>query len=237
MTTKNTTLFISDLHLDPTEPKIANTFFYFLEHIAPDADALYILGDFFESYIGDDDHDPFIETMIIALSHLTQNGLPVFFLPGNRDFLIGKEFAKRAGITLIVDPTVITLYGEKILLLHGDSLCTADRSHQRFRKIVNNKLVQLLFLSLPLSYRKKIANKLRGNSQQGNRYKSPEIMDVSPGVVDETLARYHVKKMIHGHTHHSLISEKRIVLDAWHEHGNYLCVGIDGSVRLIEIAH
>lgn len=238
MTTQNThhsTLFISDLHLDPNETRITNTFFYFLEHIAPAADALYILGDFFESYVGDDDPDSFIELIIRALSRLTATGLPVFFMHGNRDFLIGKQFEKRSGVILISDPHCITLCHQKILLMHGDSLCADDKAHQRFRKITRSTLAQTIFSYLPLSFRQKLAKQLRDKSQQYNQTKSKAIMDVNQTAVAHALEKHHAAKLIHGHTHRPMISDNRIVLDAWHDHGNYLQINQTGEVALINI--
>ncbi|OGT45577.1 MAG: UDP-2,3-diacylglucosamine diphosphatase [Gammaproteobacteria bacterium RIFCSPHIGHO2_12_FULL_38_11] len=229
------TLFISDLHLDASQPQINNTFFYFLEHIAPTADALYILGDLFELAIGDDDNTVFTQSIIRALSRIIEKGVPVFLMHGNRDFLIGKSFATRSGVTLISDPTVIELNNQKILLMHGDSLCTQDKSHQRFRKITHNKIIQKLFLSLPLSFRRKIANQMRKESVQYNSKKSAEIMDVTESAVDAAIKKYHASKLIHGHTHKPHLGEKRIVLDAWHNHGNYLQVDHDGKMILINI--
>jgi len=221
-------LFISDLHLDPNQPSITHTFFYFLERIAPTADALYILGDFFESYIGDDEYSDFLDSIINRLHRATQSGLPIFFMHGNRDFLVGKKFAKRTGMTLISDPTNITLYNQKIVLMHGDSLCTDDKNHQRFRKIAHNKFYQKIFLSLPLSFRQTCANKLREKSMQQNKIKPAEIMDVNQTAVNDVLKKYNAEKIIHGHTHRPMISENRIVLGAWHERGNYLRVDENG---------
>ena len=229
------TLFISDLHLSATEPQITNTFFYFLDHIAIDADALYILGDFFESYIGDDDHNAFVTSITNALAHFTRSGIPVFIMHGNRDFLIGKLFEKNAGVVLIPDPTVITLYDQKILLMHGDSLCTDDKSHQRFRKITRNSIIQKIFLSLPISFRQKFTTQLRDESIQQNQTKSVTIMDVNENTVNKALKASRAEKIIHGHTHRPMLSEKRIVLDAWHDHGNYLKVSRDGKMALIDI--
>lgn len=237
MTTKNHTLFISDLHLDANDSPATNTFFYFLDHIAPAADALYILGDFFESYIGDDHKTPFSQLIICALSKLADKNLPIFLMHGNRDFLIGKKFAERAGVTLIPDPYCVTLYNQKILLLHGDSLCTKDKGHQRFRRITRNWLVQKIFLSLPLSFRQRFANELRDKSMENNKMKSAEIMDVSDEAVSDALKKYPVAKMIHGHTHRPMISDTRIVLDAWHEHGNYLRMDCDGNMELVDIQY
>lgn len=234
---KHVTLFISDLHLDPTEPQITNTFFYFLDHIARDADALYILGDFFESYIGDDDNDPFILTITRGLHRLAQLGTPIFVMHGNRDFLMGLGFEKQSSTTLIPDPSMISLYGKKFLLLHGDSLCTNDKSHQRFRKITRYRFIQKIFLSLPLSFRKKFAGQLRSGSMQQNQKKSAQIMDVTETAVTQALHKNKVQQLIHGHTHRPMISDKRIVLDAWHNHGNYLQIDRDGNVELINIPH
>lgn len=237
MTTQNTTLFISDLHLDSQEPRIINTFFYFLEHIAPEANALYILGDFFESYVGDDDQNELTKNIITALSKLTDKGVPTFLMHGNRDFLIGDDFAKQSGITLIPDPSSVTLYDKSVLLMHGDSLCTSDKSHQRFRKIIHNAFFQKLFLLLPLARRKKIADQLRQKSKQGNRYKTAEIMDVSENAIIDTLKKYQADLIIHGHTHRPMISKNRIVLDAWHDQGNYLRIDENWHTELINIAH
>lgn len=235
MTIQNSTLFISDLHLDPQETATTNTFFYFLEHIAPAADALYILGDLFESYVGDDDYDLFKESIIRVLAKLTNHGVPVYVMLGNRDFLIGKKFAQRAGITLIPDPFVITLNNQRILLMHGDSLCTDDKSHQRYRKITRNSVVQKIFLTLPLFFRQKLAKQLREESQRYNQAKSKKIMDVNQDAVNCALEKNNAMRLIHGHTHKPLLSEKRIVLDAWHNHGNYLQVNQDGTMALITI--
>lgn len=229
------TLFISDLHLNAKEPAITNTFFYFLDHIATQADALYILGDFFETYIGDDDPAPFIETIAKALANFTKSGKPVFLMHGNRDFLIGKSFEKKSGVVLIADPTIITLYDQKILLMHGDSLCTDDKGHQRFRKITRNKLIQKIFLFLPISFRQKLANELREESMQQYQKKSSTMMDVNQNAVNAVIKKCQVTRLIHGHTHKPMLSEKRIVLDAWHNHGNYLKVTQDGKMELIDI--
>ncbi len=230
---KSHTLFISDLHLCPQETHITHAFLDFLENTAPAADALYILGDFFESYVGDDNRTDFINSIIEALAKLTKTGLPVFLMHGNRDFLIGKQFAAASGVTLIPDPTIITLYNQKLLLMHGDSLCTEDKKHQRFRKITGYKLVQKLFLLLPLSFRLKFAHDLREHSMQENRYKNVEIMDVSQKEVDRVIKKYHADKLIHGHTHRPMISEKRIVLGSWETQGNYLAIDKQGTIQSI----
>jgi len=231
----NKTLFISDLHLDPNQPNITNTFFYFLDHIARGADALYILGDFFESYIGDDDNNEFVKTLMGALKRATGLGLPIFFMHGNRDFLMGKKFEEKTGVTLIPDPCVVTIYNKKLLLMHGDNLCTDDKSHQRFRKIIRNKIIQTIFLSLPLSFRQRLATQLRKESKAYNQEKTAEIMDVNENAVTNALQKNNVTTLIHGHTHRPMMTEKRIVLGAWHEQGNYVQINENGDLQFIEI--
>jgi UDP-2,3-diacylglucosamine hydrolase len=225
--------FISDLHLSAQEPHITAAFLRFLKHIAPTGDALYILGDFFESYIGDDDNDPYVASIADALLQLAQTGLPIYLMHGNRDFLIGNTFAKTAGVTLIPDPTIITIANQPLLLMHGDSLCTLDKNHQRFRKITRNKIIQTLFLWLPLSFRKKLAADLRTESMKENHYKSAEIMDVSENAVDQAIQQYQADKLIHGHTHRPMITNKRIVLGSWEKQGNYLKIDEQGNIEAV----
>ena len=231
------TLFISDLHLDPNHPKITNTFFYFLEHIAVNADALYILGDFFEVYVGDDEKNTFKQSLINALSRLKESGVSIFLMAGNRDFLIGQDFTTQAGIVLLPDPTVITLAHQKIVLMHGDNLCTDDKSYQRFRKLVRSTIFQKLFLLLPLSFRQKLANKMRQKSRDYSAHKPISIMDVSEKTVAEVIKKYNADKLIHGHTHKPQVGAERIVLDAWHEQGNYFSIDENGKMEMINIPH
>lgn len=234
---KNKTLFISDLHLDPNQPHITNTFYYFLDHIARESDALYILGDFFESYVGDDDTSEFVTLIQNALKRATGLGLPIYFMHGNRDFLIGERFKEKTGVMLLPDPSVVTIYNQSLLLMHGDSLCTDDKSHQRFRKIVNHPITQKIFLWLPLSFRKKLANQLRMESKQYNQAKPKAIMDVNENAVKIALNTHAASRLIHGHTHRPMISENRIVLDAWHDHGSYLQMDCDGQFEIITVPH
>ena len=232
------TLFISDLHLCASQPKITENFFYFLEHIAIKADALYILGDFFEYYVGDDDNSPFLQSIIAVLAKASDQGLPIFLMRGNRDFLMNKRFAKRAHVTLLRDPTVITLYQQRTLLMHGDSLCTLDRAHQRFRKLTNNRLARKLFLWLPLSLRQKIGNHFRWVSETRHKLQSSESMDVYEKTVLQKMKKYRTPRLIHGHTHQPAIhalpeGKERIVLAAWHDRGNYLRVSAAGNAALV----
>lgn len=237
---KNTTFFISDLHLDPSQPKIIDYFFYFLEHIASGADALYILGDFFEAYIGDDSDNAFLQSIKKALRKATDAGLAIYLMHGNRDFLIGKTFEHETGVSLMSDPICITLYDNQYLLMHGDNLCTDDKKYQRFRKIVRHPFIKKCFLKLPLSFRKKIAGELREESMKHNEMKTAEIMDVNENSVLNMLEKYRVNTLIHGHTHkpaiHFISTDKqRIVLSAWHEGGHYLEISRENGLRLMDM--
>ncbi|HEV2613175.1 MAG TPA: UDP-2,3-diacylglucosamine diphosphatase [Gammaproteobacteria bacterium] len=224
------TLFISDLHLSPENPAMTDCFVRFLKREAANADGLYILGDLFEAWIGDDVQDDFTHTVTNALKSWPK---PLYLMQGNRDFLMGEKFAQKVNATLLSDPTVIDLYGNSTLVSHGDLLCTDDVSYLRFRKIVHIKLLQKLFLYLPLSLRLKIAAKLRSKSSSHVKTLSPEIMDVTPRAVAEWLAQYGVSSIIHGHTHRPGIHFERKVLPAWHGRGGALVVNSAGSSELV----
>ncbi|HDO1355472.1 UDP-2,3-diacylglucosamine diphosphatase [Aeromonas veronii] len=224
------TLFISDIHLSAQRPDMTAALVRFLEHDAPGADALYVLGDLFEFWIGDDDPNPLHQQMADAFLALSQQNVPIYFIHGNRDFLLGQQFAKRAGMTLLGDPCVIELYGERVVLSHGDLLCTLDEGYQKFRRITQLKWLRWLFLRLPLARRQAIACKMRGQSQMENAHKSQIIMDVTPAAVDDTLRAHDCRMMIHGHTHRPAIHDftldghpaRRIVLGDWFEQGSVL---------------
>ncbi|MEE3652651.1 MULTISPECIES: UDP-2,3-diacylglucosamine diphosphatase [unclassified Brenneria] len=230
------TLFIADLHLSVHEPAITAGFLRFLRRDAVKADALYILGDLFDAWIGDDDPQPLHTTIANALQELHQQGIPCYFVHGNRDFLLGKHFARRCGLTLLPAENVLELYGRRILILHGDTLCTDDPAYQKFRRRVHNPLLQRLFLLLPLRLRLAIAEKMRSASQQANRHKAQEIMDVNPEQVIARLRHYQVKTLIHGHTHRPAIHQiavgdfnaQRAVLGAWHHQGSMIKVTEQG---------
>lgn len=230
-----TTLFISDLHLDEKEPQITELFLQFLKTQASKADALYILGDLFEVWIGDDEQSALQQTIQHALFELTRQ-VPVYFIHGNRDFLLGKQFAQAAGMTLLPEQTIIDLYGKKALIMHGDTLCTRDINYQNFRRKIRQPWIQKLFLCLPLSLRKKIASKLRQGSQQHTMHTQADIMDVTPEEVVSVMQNHQVDLLIHGHTHRANIHQEkastRIVLDAWHTHGNVLIYNKDHSFNL-----
>ncbi|AJC50255.1 UDP-2,3-diacylglucosamine hydrolase [Coxiella endosymbiont of Amblyomma americanum] len=218
------TLFISDLHLEESAYNTTTLFLQFIKERALKADALYILGDLFESWIGDDNHTDFNQRIILTLRFLISNGTPIYFMPGNRDFLIGKQFARNTGVILIEDPTIISLYNKSILLVHGDSFCTLDHKHQSYRRKITKRWIKALILSLPLILRRKLAKKLRQKSQNRNRYLSNEITDVNPEEVLYIMRKTEVELLIHGHTHRPAIHNfliknkpvKRVALGAWH---------------------
>ncbi|WP_279205057.1 UDP-2,3-diacylglucosamine diphosphatase [Obesumbacterium proteus] len=236
------TLFIADLHLSEQEPAITAGFLRFLQRDAYQADALYILGDFFEYWIGDDDPQPLHREIAAALRDLTASGVPCYFIHGNRDFLIGKRFAQECGMTLLPQETLLMLYGHRILIMHGDTLCIDDEDYQRYRRKVHNPLIQTLFLWLPLRTRLNIAAKMRDRSQMTNGDKSDAIMDVNQHAVIEALERNQAEWLIHGHTHRPAIHDismpngklaKRAVLGAWHYQGSMISVTPAG-IELIE---
>ncbi|GBO90053.1 MULTISPECIES: UDP-2,3-diacylglucosamine diphosphatase [Marinobacter] len=218
-----TTLFISDLHLEESRPDITEAFLGFLDGTASGVDQLYILGDFFEAWIGDDERTPLQEQIAAALRKLRDSGTDIFLMHGNRDFLIGEDFCKRAGATLLDDPTVIDLHGTPTLLMHGDSLCTADVEYQKFRANMRNPQWQQMILQRPLEDRQQMARQLREISMAKNQGKEEFIMDVTPEEVVKDMEAHGVQRMIHGHTHrpavHELIANglpaKRIVLGDW----------------------
>ncbi|EIQ77457.1 UDP-2,3-diacylglucosamine hydrolase [Shigella flexneri 1235-66] len=234
------TLFIADLHLCTEEPAITAGFLRFLADDARKADALYILGDLFEAWIGDDDPNPLHREMAAAIKALTDSGVPCFFIHGNRDFLIGKRFARESGMTLLPQEKVLNLYGRNVLIMHGDTLCTDDTGYQAFRAKVHQPWLQKLFLSLPLFIRQRIAAKMRAGSKAANSSKSLEIMDVNPQAVINEMEKHQVQWLIHGHTHRPAVHELtanaqpafRVVLGAWHTEGSMIKVTPD-DVELI----
>jgi UDP-2,3-diacylglucosamine hydrolase len=234
------TLFIADLHLQTEEPAITAGFLRFLQGEARHADALYILGDLFEAWIGDDDPNPLHREIAIAIKALVDSGVPCFFVHGNRDFLLGKRYARDCGMTLLAEETVLDLYGRNILIMHGDTLCTDDTGYLAFRAKVHTPWIQTLFLALPLFIRSRIAAKMRAGSKAANSSKSMTIMDVNPQAVASVMAKHQVQWLIHGHTHrpymHDLtVNDKpahRVVLGAWHTEGSMIKVTPDG-VELI----
>lgn len=227
------TLFISDLHLNESAPHITAAFERFINEHALQARALYILGDFFEAWVGDDDDSEFIRHIKSLLKRVTSHEIPVYFMRGNRDFFLGKRFCRETGMTFLPDPTVIELNGERILLTHGDYLCTDDVAHQKFRKYADNKFWRALFLMFPLKCRYWAAKTAREKSQaryarhphENGDDKKPNITDVNQTTVENWLQKFNVLTIIHGHTHRPATHEftlngksaKRIVLNAWDE--------------------
>lgn len=229
-------LLISDLHLEEERPDISRAFLHFLETRAIHADALYILGDFFEVWIGDDAMSPFQHSIAQALRHLSERGTRLYLMHGNRDFLLGKKFCQAAGCTLLPDPCVIELNGERVLLMHGDSLCTLDIGYMKLRRWLRNPISLFILRNLPLSTRQKLARKLRNESRTQTRMKASEIVDVTPDEVPRIMAEHSVRILIHGHTHrpatHSLQvngeAAQRIVLGDWDKQGWALQVDRQG---------
>lgn len=223
-------IFISDLHLSPERPVVIQAFLNFLKGKSRGAKQLYILGDFFDAWVGDDDDTPEFATVIAAIRNYQQAGTQVFFMHGNRDFLIGDRLAERAGMTLLAEPTVIELNQTPTLLLHGDSLCTRDEQYMAFRQQVRNPDWQQALLAKPLTERKTLAAQLRAASKSMNSIKADDIMDVTPAEVETVMQAHQTPLLIHGHTHrparHALTlagkPAERIVLGDWHHHGWYL---------------
>ena len=229
-------LFISDLHLDRSRPGVAAAFEHFLQSRARQSSALYILGDLFELWIGDDDDDPFSLQITDALGQLTQQGVSLYFIHGNRDFLIGEQFARRSGATLLQQHCVIDLYGEATLLMHGDTLCTQDQDYQRFRAQVRAAAWQQQVLAKSLAERRALAQQLRQQSQTMNSRKPQDIMDVTQNEVERVMREYGVRRLIHGHTHrparHRFTMDgqptERIVLGDWEQTAWCLQATADG---------
>lgn len=231
------TLFISDLHLAEERPQASGRFFRFLETEAKSADALYILGDLFEYWLGDDDLDaPIARQTAQKIKVLTESGTPAYFMHGNRDFLLAQRYADSCGMTLLEDPVVLDLYGAPTLLTHGDTLCTDDLSYQRFRRLVRQPLVRCLLRSLPLAWRRAMARSARAGSERAKVGKSIEIMDVNAEAVKEAFRRSGTLRMVHGHTHrpgrHAVTvdgsSRERWVLPDWYGEGGYLACTAQG---------
>ncbi|MBD9397882.1 UDP-2,3-diacylglucosamine diphosphatase [Pseudomonas sp. PDM11] len=229
-------LLISDLHLEEERPDISRAFLHFLDTRARQAEALYILGDFFEVWIGDDAMTPFQRGIAEALRRLSDSGTRIYLMHGNRDFLLGKAFCREAGCTLLGDPHMVTLNGEKVLLMHGDSLCTLDVGYQKMRRLLRNPLSLFILRNLPLNTRHKLARKLRSESRSQTRMKASDIVDVTPEEVQRVMAQYGVKTLIHGHTHRPAVHElqvdgqpaRRIVLGDWDKQGWALQIDENG---------
>ncbi|MCO6057421.1 UDP-2,3-diacylglucosamine diphosphatase [Pseudomonas sp. MOB-449] len=232
-------LLISDLHLEEERPDITRAFLHFLQTRAPQAEALYILGDFFEAWIGDDAMTPFQHSIAQALRKLTGGGTRIFLMHGNRDFMIGRAFCREAGCTLLPDPSLVQMNGEPVLLMHGDSLCTQDAAYMRLRRWLRNPISLFILRNLPLATRHKLARKLRKESRMQTQQKALEITDVTPTEIPRILREHGVRTLIHGHTHrpaeHALDLDgkpaRRIVLGDWDRQGWALQVDAQGFTQ------
>ncbi len=238
-----TTLFISDLHLDPERPAVTELFGAFMQKEAARADALFILGDLFEAWVGDDDPSETGAYVAARIREVADAGVPVCFIRGNRDFLLGDAFAHRAGMRILPDPAVVMLYGKPVLLMHGDLLCTGDTAYQAFRAQIRNPAWQAQFLAQPLDARLAFAAQARaasaahqGGMKQDDKTKFETLTDVAPATVDTTFAQFGIDTLIHGHTHRPAVHAlnvagricQRIVLGDWYEQGSVLRVGPNG---------
>jgi UDP-2,3-diacylglucosamine hydrolase len=229
-------LLISDLHLEEQRPDITRAFLQFLQQRARGAEALYILGDFFEVWVGDDDMSPYQHSIAAALRQLSDSGTAIYLMHGNRDFMLGQAFCQQAGCTLLRDPYLANFYGEAVLLMHGDSLCTSDIGYMRMRKLLRNPLSLWILHHLSLTKRQQLGRKLRNESKVKTRQKATEIVDVSAGEIPKIMAKYSVRRLIHGHTHrpatHALEvnghAAQRIVLGDWDQQGWALQVDANG---------
>lgn len=238
-----TTLFISDLHLDAERPAVTELFGAFMQRQAMAADALYILGDLFEAWVGDDDPSETGAYVAARIREVADAGVPVFFIRGNRDFLLGETFARRAGMRILPDPAVVMLYARPAILMHGDLLCTSDTAYQAFRAQTRQPAWQAQFLAQPLAARLAFAAQARaasaahqGGLKRDDKAQFETLTDVAPETVDATLARFGIDTLIHGHTHRPAIHDlsvggracRRIVLGDWYEQGSVLRVEPDG---------
>jgi len=223
-------VFISDLHLHPEEAPIAERFDKFIQWAASNTSVVYILGDFFHVWPGDDGLDAWSADIAARLSWLASQGVSLYYMHGNRDFLLGSQFAKLASLTVLREPTVIMLGDTKVLLMHGDAYCTHDKTHQRLRRVTRNERFPKLFLKLPFSLRNKLVNKVREHSQN-NRSKPASYMDIVPEAMLSHMQQMQVRVLIHGHTHkpglttHDYQGEQYLqyVLSDWDDNPLLMC--------------
>jgi len=215
--------FISDLHLSKNTPSVTEGFFKFLQTAAQELSHLYILGDLFEAWVGDDDNSELATSVIQKINHATRKGLEIFFIHGNRDFLCGESFAEQSNLTLLPDPFFLNFFDLKIALSHGDDFCTEDLEYIEFKKEVRSSKWQEEFLQKPLNERLSIASNMRDASQKNNSSKEVSIMDVTQAAIEDFFEEHHIDLLIHGHTHrpktHKTNTGTRIVLGDWHETG------------------
>ncbi len=223
-----TTLFISDLHLEAHQPEIGVQFLEFLASEAVEAEALYILGDLFDAWLGDDDPNPYYADMKSALRNLADADIPVKIMRGNRDFMIGQEFADDTGVTLLADPEIVELYGQRVILSHGDALCTDDAHYQQIRLMTRNPQWQAMMLTKSIEERIAFAIQARQESIERGESMTDNIMDVNQGAVEALLREHNADVLLHGHTHRPAVhgfqldgrKATRIVLGDWYEQGS-----------------
>lgn len=216
--------FISDVHLEESRPSITRAFFDYLDHLPADTTALYLLGDIFDAWLGDDDVSPFLSSIRDKLKQISDRGIALYFMHGNRDFLVGDAFAEQTGCQLLNDPCLIEHQGQRYLLSHGDVLCTDDAEYQAFRAQIRNPAMQGMLLAKPLAERREIAKQLRQQSGMANSNKAQDIMDVNAAAVTAMMNAHQVDTLIHGHTHRPAIhdlpgNKRRIALGDWHDKG------------------
>lgn len=238
-------LFVSDLHLNRDQPDTAAAFFDFLQFHVSGVPKLFLLGDIFEYWVGDDDlSDPTHQHLMRLLQQLGNSGTELFWMAGNRDFLVGEQFARQSGAVMLEDPTVMTLAERRLILCHGDALCTEDAEYMRFRQQVRNPVWQQQFLAMPLEQRRAIAQNMRNESKQRQQHKTMQIMDVSQAAVEQLFTASGTDLMIHGHTHRPALHQqstmqaepqRRYVLSDWdyqdgHQRGDWLCLHGDGGL-------
>lgn len=231
-----TTLFVSDLHLEADRPDIADQFINFLKTDVLEADDLYILGDLFEAWVGDDDPNTHYAKIKMAIRKVVDKGIPVYFMHGNRDFMIGKQFANETGIEILPDPYAVTMYGQHTLLSHGDAMCIDDTQYQRVRKMVRDPEWQKMILAKPLKERLRIAAEARRQSLEQTINMSLNIMDVNQDEVIRVIRQHQVDVLVHGHTHRPDVhtvdlgnrKAKRIVLGDWYTQGSVLSWDLRG---------
>jgi UDP-2,3-diacylglucosamine hydrolase len=230
------TLFISDLHLEAERPEIGEQFLAFLAGPAREADALYILGDLFEAWVGDDDPSPYYAGMKAAIRELAEAGVPVYFMHGNRDFMIGERFAGETGVTLLPDPCPVDIHGQKVLLSHGDYLCTDDLEYQKVRAMTRNPEWQAMMMGKSLEERLAFARQAREQSAARSESLTEEIADVNEDAVEAAIREHDVDILLHGHTHRPAVHPfhvderpvHRIVLGDWYEQGSMVEWDEDG---------
>ncbi|OGU23718.1 MAG: UDP-2,3-diacylglucosamine diphosphatase [Hydrogenophilales bacterium RIFOXYD1_FULL_62_11] len=236
------TYFIADLHLTDERPVATGRFFRFLTEEVAGADALYILGDLFEAWIGDDHDEQVAQDTARRLKSLADAGTPIFFMHGNRDFMLAKRYAARSGMTLIADPTQVDLYGTPTLLMHGDTLCTDDAAYQIFRRRIRHPLMLGMLRHLPLALRRSLARQARAGSETAKSSKPAAIMDVNPDAVSQSLRSQHARRLIHGHTHrpaqHNHIIDghdcERWVVPDWYTRWGYVVCDAQGCALKVE---